>query len=92
MSVTSDSRSPEVLRTPLTAALIADYEERVAQSTVVRSVEAATQAVALFGEDPEAMPRIVERIARADLDQVAEGRNSGARIFGVRRSRRADDD
>ena len=74
----------EVVRR-MTRRLLADYADRLPDTTIWRCVDAARRAVRYFGEDPQDLPRVLERIVRADLDQIANGRDSGARIFGVHR-------
>lgn len=69
----------------LTRRLIDDYAAQLPETTVWRCVDAARHAVRFFGEEPQDLPKVLERIARADLDQIVNGRDSGARIYGVHR-------
>lgn len=71
------------------ARLAREYAARLPTATVLRCVRAAGDAVRLFGEDPERLPAVLECIARADLQQVIDGHDSGARVYGVRRRPRA---
>lgn len=71
--------------------LLGEFGAQVPPDAVVRCVDSARQAVQLFGEAPEEQWRVLERIVRADLQQLADGRDSSARVFGVtRRSRHSE--
>ncbi len=83
--------TPERARRDITdvcAILIDEFADDLPEQTVLRCVEGAASAVTLFGEDPEAFAAVVERIARSDLEQIAAGRDTRARLDGVRQPRR----
>lgn len=65
-----------------------EYAGIVAPGTVWRCLRAAEEALELFGAVDGDAPRLLERLARADLQQIADGRESGARVYGVHRARR----
>lgn len=71
----------------LSERLLAEFDGRVSAETVLRCLQAARHAVRYFGEEPAELPRVLERIVRADLQQIADGRESSARVFGVSRRR-----
>lgn len=91
MAIASEGPHPsvdEVVRSTIER-LMSDYSSQVPEATVMRCVDAARHAVRFFGEEPSDLPRVLERIARADLEQIVNGRDSGARIYGVHRPGRA---
>lgn len=79
-----DPIDDEVVRR-MTRRLLDDYADQLPEATICRCVAAARRAVRFFGEEPQDLPVVLERIARADLDQIVNGRDSGARIYGVHR-------
>lgn len=85
MTLREPANRPDPVTRSVSELLVAEFAERIPPATVVRCVQAARHAVRFFGEEPEAVPHVLERIVRADLQQIVDGRESGARIFGVRR-------
>lgn len=75
----------------LSERLTRELAGQVPPETVIRCVQAARHAVRFFGEEPAELPKVLERIVRADLQQVIDGRDSNARIYGVQRRRSGPD-
>jgi hypothetical protein len=71
------------------AALFEEFPD-LGTGTVLRCITAAAQAVEMFGETADANCPLVARIARAELEQVRSGEDSGARVFGVRQPRKRE--
>lgn len=62
--------TPDDVANALTDRLLREYAERVPPSTVRRCVDNARHAVRFLADRPAERAAILERIARADLDQL----------------------
>ena len=71
MPTTVPQPKPVTTGLDLTHRLAEDYAA-LPLATVARCVESATGAVRLFGEDVSSATDTVEKLARADLDALAE--------------------
>ncbi len=76
----STDRHPRRTASTIVERLEREFAPDLDHATVVRCVEAAAEAVDLFGERPQDMPRMIERIAREDLRVLAGGEESLARL------------
>lgn len=68
--------------------LAREFGDEVPRDAIYRCVDAAREAVTLFGEAPESMPRMIEQIAREDLRVLAGGQESLARLKPMNRPKR----